>query len=106
MLTMMIMLSFIISWRRYISGAAKNNIQEIIWQLDGHWLLLTSQGELDDVELLPDSYIHPWLVILHFKHTQGRSYVPLLQGMIDADSFRRLRVRLKMSGIEADGQTV
>jgi hypothetical protein len=57
--------------------------------------LTLRSGRETGATLRPFVFMQPWLVILHFRRDDGRTVrLVLLPDMLDADSFRRLRVRL------------
>jgi len=58
------------------------------------WLLRFLEEEEIDVQILPDSYIHPLLVILNFRQGRQRFSVPLPFDALDPEQHRKLRVRL------------
>ncbi len=90
-----IVASFIHSWRHHVLRKGGKVIDEIILQQDGRWLLGNHKKEFFSAQLMTDSYVHPWLVILRFRHQYGTSNIVLLSDMIDVDMHRRLRVRLR-----------
>ncbi len=73
-------------------------IRRVYWQEGNHWILENGQAQKFEAVLLADSISLPYLVILNFK-VHNRFWVKsvvLLQDSLDSDSFRRLRVRLKI----------
>ena len=71
-------------------------IQRLVWQTENDWRLEFSGGETLTAELLPSSFLHPWLVILNLR-VEGRRLpvsVALPRDSLDATTFRQLRVRL------------
>jgi len=68
----------------------------LVWH-EEHWFIQHRDRE-QEATLLPSSFVTPWLTILNFV-TQGKTLsVLLLADSVNGDSFRRLRVRLKVSG--------
>jgi len=71
-------------------------IQRLVWQSENDWRL-ESRGEGTlTAELLPSSFLHPWLMILNLR-VEGRRLpvsVALPRDSLDATTFRQLRVRL------------
>lgn len=73
-------------------------IVELIEEVAGEWTLCDAAGNTMGVRLLPGSYLHPQLVVLNFARLdkRWRRYrVVILGDMLNADSFRHLRVRLR-----------
>ena len=90
----------------------KSAITSLVWKNDNDWLVNLRSGELVYANLLSSSYVHPDMTVLNFRlqrqnkmvsgflseivsRYQSKSVV-LLTDNIDKDSFRRLRVRLKI----------
>ncbi len=68
-----------------------------IWQTqEGLWLLLLSNGRLQQAQLLGNSYISSYLMILNFRMlmTKKTLSVILVADSYDKNEFRRLRVGL------------
>lgn len=84
-------------WPRQVSRTAADCIAAVTW-LEGRAcrLRLRSGRELD-ATLGDTAFVQPRLVIVNFRLSRWRRrYLLLLPGMVDSDSFRRLRVRLRM----------
>ena len=90
-------------------------IVKLIWDANNEWILEAKDGEIIQAELKRDSYIHSFMTILIFSRSPdeakrnpgetpglrklhpGYKYnVILLKDNVDANDFRRLRVRLKV----------
>jgi toxin CptA len=80
-------------------------IRCLTWQADGDWLLETGAGETLAAQLLPSSYVHPWLVVLNLRLEDRRwpRSLVLLRDSLDETTFRRLRVRLAVEGCGEQG---
>jgi toxin CptA len=78
---------------------SRRAIVQLIWDAEGKWTLLTLKGERLTAQLQPTTYLHPHLVILNFRLGKlwERRAVVLLPDSVDADTFRRLRVRLALT---------
>jgi len=79
---------------RFATLSHPDAVTRLVWPAEDEWQLATRGGQQDSGVLLPGAYVHPWLVILPFRTGRRRRSVPILPDMLDADSFRRLRVRL------------
>ena len=63
---------------------------------DGRWQLLREEHEAVDLSLLPGALVHPHLIVLCFREAGGRTrYCALTHDNLDAQTLRRLRVRLR-----------
>ena len=89
--------SLVLQHRRHLPGRGTESVRAIEWLPDGRWRLLTGAGRWDAVLALP-LYEQPFLVILSFRVAGRRRllHVVILPDMVDADQFRRLRVRLRI----------
>ncbi len=92
----MLALSFVIETRRHIFHRGAASIREARWVSDGKWHLQLRDGSSTEAELLPSSFVKPWLVVLHFRcvGVPRRRSLVLLADSLDRAAARRLRVRL------------
>lgn len=68
----------------------------LVWDRHGRWRLLQRDATVLDARLEPGAYVHPKLLILPFRSPSGRHhFVLIVPDMVDADSLRRLRTRLR-----------
>lgn len=68
----------------------------LLWRSDGCWEC-NIEGRAESAALATAAYVQPWSVILPLR-CEGRRrirYVVLLSDMLPAQTFRRLRVRLR-----------
>ena len=77
-------------WPRQVSLRHPAAIRRAVWQADGSWRLIRSDGQAETAGLLLPCYTSRWLAVLRFP---GRALVLPRDGL-DADTWRRLRVRL------------
>lgn len=71
-----------------------NQSAKLIWFSGNDWHLYLD-GEYTEARLTSMSFHSSWLIILAFKARSGRRVnVPLLYDALDAEVFRRLKVRL------------
>ncbi len=83
-----------------LRGKGFANVNILTWKEGSEWVLELNDGTQYETYLLPSSYVSPWLVVLNFskaENQRGRS-VTLFRDALDEESFRRLRVRLRMDG--------
>ena len=86
------------SWRRQVRRGHPDAVRDVIWNEAGHCQLILNSGQQRDVRLASQAFILPWLVVLHFRTSCWRlRYLPVLADMLDEETFRRLRVRLKIT---------
>lgn len=78
------------AWRRTAA------IPALTWDGDGQWWLNADAGDVP-LQLLPDSFISPRLVVLLFRRDGGHRVlaVPLLSDSLEAQTLRRLRAGLR-----------
>lgn len=88
-------LSWLCTRRRDVLRRDPDSIVSLVWEEGNRWRLTLHGGDETGAVLRPFVFLQPWLVILHFRCDDGRAArLVLLPDMLDADSFRRLRVRL------------
>jgi len=82
----------------------KKSVTEFNLDTEGQWSVLCpnlprpkSQSDWVLVELLGHSYVSTWLVVLNFGGEGKRFTVILPADSLDNDTFRRLRVRLRVA---------
>jgi toxin CptA len=75
--------------------------RELTWESSGEWTLRRGSEPLA-ARLLGTSFVHPRLVVLNFRLARGRASVVLPFDGVDAEVFRRLRVRLVLERLGAD----
>lgn len=75
-------------------------IRTMTWKEGKDWVIEFKNNTQYETQLLPSSFVSPWLVVLNFKKTdeQPRRSVTLFRDTLDGESFRRLRVRLNVDG--------
>lgn len=96
-LAVVVVFSFVWQWRRARAHDLAH-IHRLVWEVDDDWTLWCNDSTELVGQLRPDSYESIWLVILRLQLQQGgRRTVVLLPDMLDRQSFRRLRVRLRQA---------
>lgn len=79
---------------------AVSRYQKLIWFDDNHWHIY-ADGQYTEACLTPMSFHSSWLVILVFKTASGKTVnALLLYDVLDADVFRRLKVRLTILNLK------
>jgi toxin CptA len=73
------------------------SLRSFTWQTGPACRVQLVCGTEFDAVLGPQAFVQPWLVILQYRVSRWRShYLLLLPDMLDPDTLRRLRVRLRM----------
>lgn len=86
-------------WRRL--HRATHWVRQLAIDARGAWRLVHGDGRRLDLRLTHAPLVLPWLVALEFRAADGRRHaLLLLPDMLDADDFRRLRVRLTRGGAD------
>ncbi len=103
---LVLLLSYLRYRRRYWRAAHPDAVRSVVWGVADRVELTLGSGRRADATLLPQGFIQPWLVILHLRPDTGRRrHLMVLPDMLDAESFRRLRVRLLLElRRDADGR--
>lgn len=87
--------SLIHAWRMHL-GARR--ITTAVWFMGDDWLLTSGDGTSARACLAPQAYVSPYAVVLRFCSAGRRvRTLVLLPDSLDADVFRRLRVRLRIT---------
>jgi hypothetical protein len=85
------------AWRRRVRRGHPDAVRTVLWKEAGHCQLILNSGQQRRVSLAAQAFILPWMVVLHFKTPQRRlRYLLVLSDMLDDETFRRLRVRLRI----------
>lgn len=98
LLTVLILCGWLYHQRRYPLGNNRRRVQALVWHREGNWEI-ERQGIIDVARMGPEAFVLPRLVILQLRpQAGGRLYLAILPDMLDMESFRQLRVRLRMAG--------
>jgi hypothetical protein len=92
-----LLLSCGVTYQRRISLRSSKAIVGLNRHADGVWQIRLTDGSAHQANLLPDSYLHPELMVLNFRLGTGkRRSVVLVRDSADGASLRRLRVALAL----------
>jgi len=95
LLALIILCSYTVYTRDFIR--ARHKRVELILQPDNEWRIVDlNRSDLDSCKmtLIPGAFVHPLLVVLKLRGPLGHYTFLLTCENMDADSLRRLRVRL------------
>jgi hypothetical protein len=102
-----------------VHGWGGRSVAALCWEAGERWRLTLRDGSVRDCRLLPGGYVHPRFAVLRFVPGEAADGVPspgvprrwavslrrapvrvvmLAEDSVDAGSFRRLRVRLRLEG--------
>jgi len=93
-LAIAVLLSLVWHWRLRVSLHYPHAVRRLRWEADGDCVLQLTSGEQLTTRLATHAFVMPWLVILYF-HGRPRQLV-LLPDMLPTQTFRQLRVRLRL----------
>lgn len=93
----MLSLALFFSLQRSLASHWWRGERELIYG-DGRWRLVDGD-ESQDLQLVGESFIHPWLTILRFKSDRGRMVLPLPLDGADPAQLKQLR-RILRFGLE------
>jgi len=68
---------------------------QLLLTTDAEWWLTCVNGQTFAVQLMPGAFVHPLLTVMIFQEEKRRYTVILTPDVVEADMFRRLRVRLR-----------
>lgn len=92
-----VLFSLVRSWRMQVRRHHPEAVCSVDWGEGKHCLLGLHSGRQEEVSLSAEAFVLPWLVILNFRNRRHyRQYLVLLPDMLDAETYRRLRVRMKL----------
>ncbi len=101
-----VLISLLWQWRRRPELAGPP--VALLWDRQGRWYWRLGEEERE-LRLLGDTYVTPWLVVLNFTAIDDDSrfrWLPRRESLllwpdsIDPERLRRLRVRLRIDGVE------
>lgn len=85
----------VVTYRTHVSLRSRRAVVALNRYADDAWQLRLVSGASYQARLLPDSYVHPELLVLNFRLDIGeRRSVVLMSDSADAARLRRLRVGL------------
>ncbi len=85
----------------------RRRITQVVWGAGGEWALETADGAQRTLRLAPLGYVSAYAVILRLRDDRTSRTLVLLTDSLDAETFRRLRVRLRLASTEdAPARTV
>lgn len=75
---------------------ADNTIDSLILNSEDHWQVMMLDGAVYPAILESNLFVHPWLTVISLSFYNRRQYFVFTPEVLDSDTFRRLRVRLRM----------
>jgi hypothetical protein len=98
LMSLVIAASAVWTFAEHVLRIGRRAVTVAIWSADGAWQLFGVSGELAKTTLRPDSYVSLRLVVLNFASPPlGCRSLVLFSDSLDAEVFRRLRLRLRES---------
>ena len=74
-----------------------NFVCRLSWEHDNRVEVMRRDGSSAILQLQPDAFVTPWLVVLRLRDADGElHHLPVLPDMLPGQEFRRLRVRLRL----------
>lgn len=97
-----LLLSGAVTYHRRVGLRGRSAVVAINRRVDGIWCLRQTDGVSHQAKLLPDSFLHPELLVLNFRLGNGRRrYVVLARDSSGVNSLRRLRAMLALGKSES-----
>jgi hypothetical protein len=94
-LTLLVLYSLIHYWRSELLQRGARIVTAFEWRGEGEWLLWDMQQNPLAATLAGSTFVHPRLIILHFRTVAGkRRSLCLPADRVDGEQLRRLRARL------------
>src|SRR3990172_9924182 len=91
-LVVAVIASYVVYWRKYVLCEQLPPPLELILNSEDVWKLVDATGARE-VQLLPESLVHPALLVLRFQERNRVHPFILTSRTVDRDVLRRLRVR-------------
>lgn len=88
-----LIISSLVYWRRY-QGC--DYCFTLKYSENLFWQLIANEQKPLDLTVLKSTVVTPFLVVLHVKIASEQGYFMIFQDAVDDDSFRKLRVFLKI----------
>lgn len=85
-------------WLEVRHRALADALLAVLFDAAGVWHLQWRDGSRERARLAPGPVVSPWLTILTLDGPRGRIGLFVTPDMLDADSYRRLRMRLLWQG--------
>ncbi len=82
----------LLTWHR------RGQIRGITLNPEGHWEVILPSGSLL-AQLGSGTLVTPWIVILALRTDRRTIWLPIPRDAVDPESFRRLRVTLRIAGV-------
>ena len=98
LVVMIVLISLYYNTRLHSLLRSDRSIVSLRWLDDNEWQLMQCDGVNYQAHLNMNSYLHPKLTVLNFNlvGSKKKRTVMIFSDAIDKDSFRRLRVRLRL----------
>lgn len=94
-LTCVVASSFSFYLVKYRFYSAKKRVAELILTSEDSWQVKMNNGVVHYATLGRSLFVHPWLTIISLSYEKKRETFIFTPETLDADQFRRLRVRLR-----------
>ena len=92
-LTALVLVSAWRALRHYVIGT-EAPVRDLLWRTDGGFEVTTPRG-IEEAVLRGVEVVEPWLTVFRLRTRSGRNVpIVLLPDAVEAEPFRRLRVRL------------
>ncbi len=85
---------FIQTGQRHLSRSHKGSVVSVWQDSKGRWGYTLQDGRCLRGRLSPDTFRHPYLLVLGLKTSRGTCYVPILADTLDRFAFRTLSTRV------------
>ncbi len=97
-LALSVLASFLWLATRYALLMQPGAVVWLLWRTGNDWLIGARNGTRTTAHLNPESFVRPWLTVLLLAPASGgpTRNVVIFPDSLDAESFRRLRVRLRL----------
>jgi membrane-bound toxin of toxin-antitoxin system len=95
LLTCVALVSFCVHVYKFVQNSDNKCIETLILDSEDNWQVKIKNGAAHHAELGHSLFVHPYLTIISLSYEDQQKYFIFTPENIDADQFRRLRVRLR-----------
>ena len=100
LLMSLVIISFCMYQNQYNSRMDNNSVEALILDAEDKWQIKLKNNVSHNAKLGKTLFVHPLLTIISLSINHKQKYFIYTPEIIDADLFRRLRVRLRFKARE------
>lgn len=92
-----LLFSLMLTLRQHVFRAVPDAIANLVWEEGDDWIMSLKNGNQLGAKMTTSRFISPWMTVLNFvDESKRKRAVVLLADSLNKESFRQLRVRLRV----------